>query len=1451
MGENNYRIRTDLFEDSGSHLKLNLEQDFDFIEVLSLKISQEEAYRRFCSDYGAVVGRVIVNSGFGVPNVKVSIFVPISDEDEEDPLISGLYPYANVDDTDDNGVRYNLLPKERQFDCHNPVGTFPSKREILDNDTTLEVYEKYYKYTTVTNSAGDFMLFGVPVGTHTLHVDADLSDIGYLSQKPYHFIKQGQDEKQFDSPTRFASDTNLDSLTHIKTRDVGVNVRPFWGDENDCEVGISRVDVDLQYDLQTYAMFMGSLYGDSEKNSVNKNCRPRTDVGKLCEQRTNEGRIEMIRKTEDGSIERFDVDGGDVVDENGAWAYLVPMNLDKAITDEFGNFVPSEDPNKGIATRASVRFRASMTITGQEGRLRKRAKHLIPHNPDNQSDDDYSFNEQTSDEHFRDLYMDQIYTVSNHIPRWQGNRGIDAGENNNFIGMKDCSVRDCGGSGVNPFPYNKMHSKTNPLFNVLCTILTIISTILFVINFTLIPLINGIIFVINKIVDAFNSLIDAIGNIICQCWTPLDLEILCCKDEFNDFKVGGLNYIPCLSINCEGDPYAPGCIKGSNGDQALKDNGTDANLNIGDYLKCVATTLSDALNLFRFDFYQDWVNGALYFFLFKHKEKSDGRQKFCEYNCSKFPGGVNGDGSSDQTDNDCRQNLILDTCVDNGDIDVDISIDNPTDLVTIEADASNVFEQGINSETTKVVEDGVVTYYQGELYYPPVNHDGSHKLFATDILALGSMRDCDPNGIPRVINQLEPTTFTNPPLTSQDDVTGISDLFFNVNCILGIFTDAPRYCTNLKRACELGVDLDSDPSSAKLRSDDMLDSLLDRKVITYYNTPSINNGPQSSFQDVDTKIGDSMKYFKDFSDNESDYVKYRGKLTKAFVQFERSYYFYFGLIPGNSALDKAIVNFFAPCEVPEEQDIIIEGDVTDVTFFGGSDGEIDITSVDGGVSPYTYNWKGPSNFSSSNRDLTGLGAGTYILEVTDNEGNEGTAVFQVGQPPPIVCDHEKDDESKPSSNDGSITVDSIGGGTPNYTVTLYEGGKCGSSNLTFVTDETIPGPSGNDSDVEFNNLSDGEYCYIVEDSTPSSNGGPLVCKGSVEIEEPPVLSFEINNVEDVTCFGNKDGSFDINVTSQSTNQVSPYSFEVEDSSGTVVSNSNNPIGLEGGTYTVTVTDDIGQSKTKQVTIDEPPKLEIKNSDVTPAYCPIADDSSEAGKIEFEVDGGTSFNCSQGSHGRDYKVFVTRPDDYGGESYSEIELKHTNFYDNNKNPLKVDIDNMGIVEGCKYKTSQGFSYDPTKCWPEGNYRFRIVDCNGCEYIDNIQFEVPDPIVIFPQKTGNVEITVILGGGNPDENYANNGRYHYDVFSAGCDGLGNTSNVKSGFLPNGINEFKIGQTDLRNYNCDNETFIITVYDTRAGSGKCDSTECFTVYYNDDVDNTINNIEVGSDSQYCLGY
>ena len=51
----------------------------------------------------------------------------------------------------------------------------------------------------------------------------------------------------------------------------------------------------------------------------------------------------------------------------------------------------------------------------------------------------------------------------------------------------------------------------------------------------------------------------------------------------------------------------------------------------------------------------------------------------------------------------------------------------------------------------------------------------------------------------------------------------------------------------------------------------------------------------------------------------------------------------------------------------------------------GNDGEINL-SVSGGTAPYTYSWTGPSGFTASTQDLTGLTEGIYNVTVTDANG---------------------------------------------------------------------------------------------------------------------------------------------------------------------------------------------------------------------------------------------------------------------------------------------------------------------------------------------------------------------------------------------------------------------------------------------------------------------------------
>ena len=137
MSDNNksYRIRTNVGSDSV--LNVNLNQDFNVLEVLSLKIGTDNLYRFHTSDYGCIAGRVLANGNFGIPNAKISIFIAVDSADTEDDIISYLYPYKTTATRNSDKIRYNLLPEEQLSDCHRNVGTFPSKRTVLDISVTI------------------------------------------------------------------------------------------------------------------------------------------------------------------------------------------------------------------------------------------------------------------------------------------------------------------------------------------------------------------------------------------------------------------------------------------------------------------------------------------------------------------------------------------------------------------------------------------------------------------------------------------------------------------------------------------------------------------------------------------------------------------------------------------------------------------------------------------------------------------------------------------------------------------------------------------------------------------------------------------------------------------------------------------------------------------------------------------------------------------------------------------------------------------------------------------------------------------------------------------------------------------------------------------------------------------------------------------------------------------
>lgn len=271
-------------------VQLKLENSFQFLDFLSLRLAETDAYRIFRADYGVVAGRVIGNEGIGIPNCRIAIFVPreepvaavngvMTRKELESQLVGGMYPYEVFNDEDNQGRRYNILPSSSRnrgfngFPENNlgigatpkvPVGTFFEKEDLLTNPSLLSVYNKYYKYTTVTNASGDYMLFGVPTGTHTIHMDCDLTDIGPWSMSPLLMTQTlGYPKDLFeDDGSAIRPSNDLGTLPNIQSQNISVDVKPLWSQSPDDEdvIGISRQDFKITAAIRPYFTVFGSNF---------------------------------------------------------------------------------------------------------------------------------------------------------------------------------------------------------------------------------------------------------------------------------------------------------------------------------------------------------------------------------------------------------------------------------------------------------------------------------------------------------------------------------------------------------------------------------------------------------------------------------------------------------------------------------------------------------------------------------------------------------------------------------------------------------------------------------------------------------------------------------------------------------------------------------------------------------------------------------------------------------------------------------------------------------------------------------------------------------------------------------------------------------------------------------------------------------------------------------------
>lgn len=257
------------------------------------------------------------------------------------------------------------------------------------------------------------------------------------------------------------------------------------------------------------------------------------------------------------------------------------------------------------------------------------------------------------------------------------------------------------------------------------------------------------------------------------------------------------------------------------------------------------------------------------------------------------------------------------------------------------------------------------------------------------------------------------------------------------------------------------------------------------------------------------------------------------------------------------------------------------------TCFGGNSGTATVTAS-GGTGPYTYSWS-PSGGNAAT--ATGLASGTYTVTVTDATGCPGTVIVTITSPPQVTGTTTFSPSSC-SGNTGSATV-TPSGGTPGYT---YSWAPSGGTAATAT------------------NLAPGAYTITITDA----NGCTGTANVTVGTSSGPTATLQSST--NVLCNGASTGTASVSVTGGNPG----YTYSWAPSGGT----SAGATGLAAGTYTCTVTDQLGCVTSQTVVITEPTALAATMS-TTQTACvssgsAMANPSGGAGSYTYVwSSGGTS------------------------------------------------------------------------------------------------------------------------------------------------------------------------------------------------------------------------------------
>ena len=402
----------------------------------------------------------------------------------------------------------------------------------------------------------------------------------------------------------------------------------------------------------------------------------------------------------------------------------------------------------------------------------------------------------------------------------------------------------------------------------------------------------------------------------------------------------------------------------------------------------------------------------------------------------------------------------------------------------------------------------------------------------------------------------------------------------------------------------------------------------------------------------------------------------------------------------------------------------------------------------GGTSPYQYQWDANAG-NQTVPSVTNLSAGTYTVSVTDAHNCLQTETFTITEPSALTStvDSTLNGCGAPS---GTASVE-VTGGTPPY---VYEWNTSPVQNTPIAT-----------------NLSEGIYTVTVTDANDCT------IENTVEVLAPPMINLSYQST-DILCNGNATGS----ITAEASGGTGAFTYSWQEAGLPASSVVNN---LEGGTYHLTVTDELGCTATETITISEPAPI-IINSDIDGVAC----FGANTGAIDITAYGGTgelTYLWSTGSTDEDlnelteggYSLTVT--DENQCTAVRDFTITATTSIDISFSTDNVDCygQSTGNIRTQVQGGSMPYSYD----WSNGAttpnlyeitaavYYLTVTDSQGCQETDSVVVKQPnmplqltlsiDSVSCFGEKDGRIDMQV--NGGTPPYSYSSDNNIYTGVSS----------------------------------------------------------------------------------------